>query len=121
MSRPVASFVPSASVVEHLYVHVPFCAHKCEYCAFYSAPPSGDQVNRYVAALVHELEVIAPRCRPRTIFFGGGTPSLLTLKQWETVLEAMRRLGLLGASEFSVECNPATVSEDKARLLRDKG
>lgn len=121
MSRPVASFVPSASVVEHLYVHVPFCAHKCEYCAFYSAPPSGDQVNRYVAALVRELEMIAPRCRPRTVFFGGGTPSLLTLKQWETVLEAMRRLGLLGAAEFSVECNPATVSEDKARLLRSAG
>jgi oxygen-independent coproporphyrinogen-3 oxidase len=121
MSRSVASFVPSASVVEHLYVHVPFCAHKCEYCAFYSAPPSGDQVNRYVAALVGELEMIAPRCRPKTVFFGGGTPSLLTLKQWETVLEAMRRLGLLGAAEFSVECNPATVSEDKARLLRSAG
>lgn len=107
--------------VRHLYVHVPFCAHKCEYCAFYSAPPSGDQVNRYVAALVRELELVAGGCRPETIFFGGGTPSLLTLRQWETVLEAMRRLGLLGAAEFSVECNPATVSEDKARLLRSAG
>lgn len=107
--------------VRHLYVHVPFCAHKCEYCAFYSAPPSGDQVNRYVAALVRELELVADGCRPETIFFGGGTPSLLTLRQWETVLEAMRRLGLLGAAEFSVECNPATVSEDKARLLRSAG
>lgn len=112
---------PGNSIVRHLYVHVPFCAHKCEYCAFYSAPPSGDQVNRYVAALVRELELVAPRCRPETIFFGGGTPSLLTLKQWETVLEAMRRFGLLGTAEFSVECNPATVSEDKARLLRSAG
>ena len=66
-----------AEPVRSLYVHVPFCAHKCEYCAFYSAPPSGDVVNRYVAALVRELELIAPDCRPNTIFFGGGTPSLL--------------------------------------------
>lgn len=112
---------PGTQIVRHLYVHVPFCAHKCEYCAFYSAPPSGDQVNRYVDAVVRELELIAPRCRPETIFFGGGTPSLLNLRQWETVLETMRRLGLLGAKEFSVECNPATVSEDKARLLRSAG
>lgn len=107
--------------VRHLYVHVPFCAHKCEYCAFYSAPPSGDQVNRYVDAIVRELELVAPRCQPETVFFGGGTPSLLNLRQWETVLETMRRLGLLGAKEFTVECNPATVSEDKARLLRSAG
>ncbi len=116
-----APMSPMTSIVRHLYVHVPFCAHKCEYCAFYSAPPSGDQVNRYVDAIVRELELVAPRCRPETVFFGGGTPSLLNLRQWETVLDAMRRLDLLGAKEFSVECNPATVSEDKARLLRSAG
>lgn len=110
-----------AAPVRSLYVHVPFCAHKCEYCAFYSAPPSGDVVNRYVAALVRELELIAPDCRPDTVFFGGGTPSLLTLKQWETILTAMARLGLTRAAEWTVECNPATVSADKAKLLRDFG
>ena len=109
------------SPVRSLYVHVPFCAHKCEYCAFYSAPPSGDVVNRYVAAVVRELELVAPDCRPETVFFGGGTPSLLTLKQWETILRAMERLNLLGAAEWTVECNPATVSADKAKLLRDFG
>lgn len=117
--------VPAPAVVREpvrsLYVHVPFCAHKCEYCAFYSAPPSGDVVNRYVAALVRELELIAPDCRPDTVFFGGGTPSMLTLRQWETILAAMARLNLLDAAEWSVECNPATVSTDKARLLRDAG
>jgi oxygen-independent coproporphyrinogen-3 oxidase len=115
------SISPGAVPVRSLYVHVPFCAHKCEYCAFYSAPPSGDVVNRYVAALVREMELIAPDCRPETVFFGGGTPSLLTLKQWETVLGAMQRLNLLGAAEWTVECNPATVSADKAKLLRDFG
>ncbi|MBN8246271.1 MAG: radical SAM family heme chaperone HemW [Verrucomicrobia bacterium] len=111
----------SSGPVRSLYIHVPFCAHKCEYCAFYSAPPGGDQVQRYVQALVRELELIAPDCRPETIFFGGGTPSLLTLAQWETVLESMHRLGLTGAAEWTVECNPATVSADKARLLRSAG
>ncbi len=107
--------------VRGLYVHVPFCAHKCEYCAFYSAPPSGDIIERFVGALVRELELIAPRCRPDTVFFGGGTPSILTLKQWETILTAMERLNLLGAAEWTVECNPATVSADKATLLRRFG
>lgn len=109
------------ALVRSLYVHVPFCAHKCEYCAFYSAPPSGDIIGRYVDALVRELELVAPDCRPDTIFFGGGTPSLLTIRQWETVLAAMDRLGLCGAAEWTVECNPATVSADKAKLLRDAG
>ena len=65
--------------VEHLYIHVPFCSHKCEYCAFYSAPPEGnEEMNAYVRALIQELEMIAPDCRPQTIFVGGGTPTLLT-------------------------------------------
>lgn len=107
--------------VSSLYVHVPFCAQKCAYCAFYSEPSSGDLLNRYVAGLVRELEIVAEDLRPKTIFFGGGTPSLLNLRQWEHILRAMKRLNLLGAEEFTVECNPATVSADKAGLLRDFG
>jgi oxygen-independent coproporphyrinogen-3 oxidase len=108
-------------VVRHLYVHVPFCAHKCEYCAFYSEVPRGDLMDRYVAALGRELELVADDLRPRTIFFGGGTPSLLTVRQWDALLSRMAALTLLGADEFTVECNPATVSADKARLLRGAG
>jgi len=110
-ARPIAS----------LYVHVPFCAIKCAYCAFYSEAASGALVNRYVAALIRELELVASDLKPRTVFFGGGTPSLLNLRQWEKVLSAMERLNLLGAAEWTVECNPATVSLDKARLLRSAG
>lgn len=114
-------FAEEIQPVTSLYVHVPFCAHKCEYCAFYSAAPEGDLVGRYVAALIRELELVAADLKPRTVFFGGGTPSLLNLRQWEQILRAMERLGLLGAGEWTVECNPATVSADKARLLRDFG
>ena len=107
--------------VKSLYIHVPFCAQKCAYCAFYSEPSGGDLINRYVAALIRELEMVADELKPKTIFFGGGTPSLLNLRQWEQILRAMDRLHLHGAEEFTVECNPATVSPDKAGLLRDFG
>jgi len=111
----------SAGRITSLYAHVPFCAHKCAYCAFYSEASSGELINRYVAALIGELELVAGDLKPRTIFFGGGTPSLLNLRQWEQILRAMERLDLLGAAEWTVECNPATVSADKAKLLRDYG
>lgn len=107
--------------VTSLYVHVPFCARKCAYCAFYSEPSTGETINRYVEALVREMELVAADLKPATVFFGGGTPSLLNLRQWQRILEAMARLGLAGAAEWTVECNPATVSLEKARLLHDFG
>jgi oxygen-independent coproporphyrinogen-3 oxidase len=108
-------------VIQHLYAHVPFCAKKCAYCAFYSEASDGETVNRYVAALQREMELVAADLRPKTVFFGGGTPSLLNLRQWENIFKTMERLNLLGASEWTVECNPATVSADKARLWREHG
>ncbi len=107
--------------VTSLYIHVPFCAQKCEYCAFYSEASSGELINRYTNALVRELEIVAHDLKPKTIFFGGGTPSLLNLRQWETILRAMEKFNLLGAQEFTIESNPATVSADKCKLLRDFG
>ena len=104
-----------------LYLHVPFCARKCAYCAFYSEAADGATINRYLAALARELEMVAPDLKPRTVFFGGGTPSLLNLRQWEKIFGTMDRLGLLGAAEWTVECNPATDTADKAKLLRAHG
>lgn len=109
-----------SNVVESVYIHVPFCAHKCEYCAFYSHAPGEGLVDRYMRALIAELEMVRP-AEPRTIFFGGGTPSILNVRQWTELLQAMQRLGLTNPAEWTVECNPATVSEDKAKLLRDFG
>ena len=105
----------SSAPVTSLYIHVPFCAQKCEYCAFYSEASSGELINRYTAALVRELEIVSPDLKPKT------TPSLLNLRQWETLLRALGKLNLLGADEFTVECNPANVSADKAKLFRDFG
>src|ERR1019366_3404155 len=111
----------SSAPLTSLYIHVPFCAQKCEYCAFYSEASSGELINRYTAALVRELEIVASDLKPKTIFFGGGTPSILNLRQWEQILRTLEKFNLLGAEEFTVECNPATVSADKAKLFGDFG
>src|SRR6185312_9450303 len=96
------------SLIESLYVHVPFCAQKCAYCAFYSEASSGELIQRYTDALLREMELVAAAdpasARPRTVFFGGGTPSILNLKQWEKILQTMERLNLIGTEEFTVEC-----------------
>ena len=75
-------------------------------------------MQRYVEALLREAKML-PAFKPRTIFFGGGTPSLLSLKQWEQIGGLFRELGWNSAEEWTVECNPATVSADKARLFRE--
>ena len=75
---------------------------KVEYCAFSSESCDGELINRYVDALIREMEMVAGDLKPETIFFGGGTPSLLTLRQWERILNAMARLNLLGPGEWTV-------------------
>jgi oxygen-independent coproporphyrinogen-3 oxidase len=112
---------PTESRVGALYIHVPFCAQKCAYCAFYSEALQAELVERYLSALFREMERVAPDLAPRTLFFGGGTPSLLALRHWERVFQVMERLGWRNAQEWTIECNPATVSLDKARLWRDAG
>jgi oxygen-independent coproporphyrinogen-3 oxidase len=107
--------------VSSLYVHVPFCAQKCSYCAFFSEASSGELINRYVDALVKDLEALPAERGLETVFFGGGTPSILNLRQWERIIPAITRLGVSATTEWTVECNPATVSLDKATLLRNGG
>ncbi|MBM3847355.1 MAG: radical SAM family heme chaperone HemW [Verrucomicrobia bacterium] len=113
--------VHPSQLVRSLYVHVPFCAQKCHYCAFYSEASSGDLMNRYTAALNADLRRAAANLQPRTVFFGGGTPSILTAKQWQPILETVRSISSTPPTEWTIECNPATVSLEKARLWRDHG
>jgi oxygen-independent coproporphyrinogen III oxidase len=102
-------------VTEHLYVHVPFCAHRCGYCAFVAVSGAdGPLMARYVDALVAELARQAPA--PRTIFVGGGTPSLLPDPLLARLLAA-----LPAADELTVECNPETITPAKARVLVEGG
>lgn len=101
------------ATLDGLYIHVPFCFHKCHYCDFYSLVDSGDRQAVFVRRLIEELEWSSQRhdLRPRTIFVGGGTPTLLRPELWQDLLEALRRLGTTSnVQEFTVEANPETVT-----------
>lgn len=113
---------------ESLYIHTPFCVHKCHYCDFYSFVDSRDQQAAFVDRLIDELQALAPHAaRPlRTIFVGGGTPSLLRVELWVRILDALRGLFDLsfiraGHGEFTVECNPESVSAELLAVLRAGG
>ena len=105
--------------VEHLYVHVPYCATKCRYCAFYSLTDGDASMACYVDAVLAELRQYRHLdLRPQTIFFGGGTPSLLPVPLWEKLLAA---LPVAAATECTIECNPATVTREKLAVWRARG
>jgi len=100
-----------------LYVHIPFCAARCPYCDFATAPAGTALRGRYLAALATELgREGAALGRPPvgTIFFGGGTPSLLDPEEIAALGEAIGGSFALAAEEVTVEANPATL--DRARL-----
>jgi oxygen-independent coproporphyrinogen III oxidase len=109
-----------------LYVHVPFCFHKCHYCDFYSITrQSEERMARFVDLVLAEAagwESSPVRVRPRTVFFGGGTPSLLPLEQMRRLVRGLRaRFDFSGLDEWTIECNPATISEEYASMLREEG
>lgn len=111
-------------VIRHLYVHIPFCARICPYCAFYKTKPDADRSARFCDALLRELDGHAAMfaLRPRTIFFGGGTPTALSTSRLEHLLTGFRaRLDLTELGEWTVEANPGSVSRSKAAMLRQVG
>ena len=109
-------------MIEHLYIHIPFCPNICPYCAFYKESAGRERVETFLDALLVDAGNWAPQLRPKTIFFGGGTPSALSLSQFEKLLDGLHeRLDLSDLEEWTIEMNPATVALDKATLLRDAG
>jgi putative oxygen-independent coproporphyrinogen III oxidase len=104
--------------VRHLYVHVPFCAHRCGYCDFVTVVGRHGLHGHYVEALLTELElereVLAPQLE--TVFLGGGTPTFAEAGALRRLLES-----LPAAAEVTVEANPETVTPELALLLRESG
>ena len=107
-----------------LYVHVPFCAHRCGYCDFVTTSRSPEIHGRYVAALQRELAQRSPETTGPgsfdTIFIGGGTPTLLEPAALEELLGWVGELAAEG-SEVTIECNPETVTPELARQLVEGG
>ncbi len=103
-----------------LYLHIPFCAKKCNYCDFVSfAGCDADKMNAYVSALCREILSYAKEAksyRVVSVFIGGGTPSILELSQMETIFHTLSRVWEISASaEITIELNPGTV--DKKKLI----
>jgi len=123
----LADTTPSSRSVG-LYIHVPFCTKRCFYCSFNTAPlEHDDEMRRYVGALRRELGLLATTSWAaavslETVFFGGGTPSLLGPDDMAGILDELRaRLALSPAAEITVECNPESVSRDKLAAYRQAG
>jgi oxygen-independent coproporphyrinogen-3 oxidase len=115
---------PTAEAVRHIYVHIPFCARICPYCAFYKERADPSQTQRFCDALLGELEQRRAGwpMAAETIFIGGGTPTALTTAQLGYLLGGFRdRLDLSALREWTVEANPGSVSPRKAELLRSLG
>ena len=110
-----------------LYVHIPWCRSKCLYCDFNSHAASSWPEDRYVQALVAELDRCAESGvwhgrRIDSVFFGGGTPSLFSARSIEQVIEAAAaRFSFSSSAEVSLEANPGTVSVEKLRAYRATG
>ena len=106
-----------------IYVHIPFCEAKCTYCHFAIDPrrPDGERQERYVRAVLAEMEG-AEAAPADTLYFGGGTPSLLAPGRLSRVVEAARRrFALAPGAEVTVEANPRDLDEDGYRALRALG
>ena len=109
-----------------LYLHIPFCFHKCHYCDFYSITwQSRRRMERFVELLLAEADIWRDsqlELSPQTVFFGGGTPSLLPHDLMERLLRGLKeRFALSGVREWTVEVNPATADLGYLRMLREHG
>ena len=112
----------NAGQVRHLYVHVPFCLQICPYCSFYKEASDRHKTQPFLDALLKELNLAGTLPGVETIFFGGGTPTALSVKQLAYLLEGLRSaLDFTNLAEWTFEMNPATVSLEKARLLKSFG
>jgi oxygen-independent coproporphyrinogen-3 oxidase len=109
-----------------IYVHFPWCLKKCPYCDFVSFAAKRESIDGdgYASAVIREVELRAETMQGRrieSVFFGGGTPSLWEPEALGRVLRAILRTAEASAPEVTVECNPTSLDEDRARALVDQG
>jgi oxygen-independent coproporphyrinogen III oxidase len=122
-------------MIYSLYFHIPFCTHRCAYCDFNTYAGQEDSIPAYVDALCKEIEFVGSRFpspfrrgvrgeenKVHTIFFGGGTPSLLSPNQFDSIFHSIHKhFDLTDNAEITIEANPGTVNLDQLQKLRDIG
>lgn len=123
--RPTPDALTADRPPRSLYIHIPFCFHKCDYCDFYSIVDNQGREDAFTHALTRDLQTIAPwaQRRPlRTIFIGGGTPTLLPVPLWRRLLDHITDVfDLSDGPEWTVECNPETATPELMRTLAHAG
>ena len=109
--------------VEAVYIHIPFCLRKCNYCDFLSFDRP-EEMAGYAEALIKEMEIATEEyeVKAKTIFIGGGTPSSLPKELLEAVLKAVQTFFVSDALvEYTMEANPGTLDGEKLRVIRAGG
>lgn len=108
-----------------IYIHIPFCVQKCVYCDFLSAPANNETKEKYVQALKREIKEESrsyKEYKVKTVFFGGGTPSILKGEQLTDILDTVKEsFDLLEEAEITIEMNPKTATMEKMRQLAEGG
>ncbi len=107
-----------------IYIHIPFCIKKCNYCDFNSFSANSDAQNEYTATLVNEIKSFKnyESIEADSIFIGGGTPTLLSDENLEKIISALKEsVAFAPDTEFTIECNPKTANLKKFRLLKELG
>src|SRR5437763_16087850 len=103
------------------YVHVPFCASTCDFCAFYQVPPTADDIGRFLRIIAREAELVEWTRPVSTIFWGGGTPGLLAPADLARLAAIVRARCGGEPEEWTVELAPGSVTDARLRVLRDAG
>ncbi|WAW14196.1 radical SAM family heme chaperone HemW [Peptostreptococcus equinus] len=106
-----------------LYIHIPFCAKKCHYCDFTSYVGMESEIDSYLEALKREIDLyLVEKKLVSSIFIGGGTPSILSVKQIEKLLKIINKKFIFDINtEFTIECNPGTLTIEKLRVMKEMG
>jgi len=108
-----------------VYLHIPYCLHKCGYCDFNSHPENREESEIYVSALLSEIDHYAPQMAGKqvtTVFFGGGTPTILSPINLDKVLGQVKSLFNLSSDcEITIEANPATIKQETLTQIRSSG
>lgn len=113
-----------------IYIHIPFCKQKCTYCDFYSKKFNTEIYNKYIDALIKQIQneyiiddkILKKDITIDTIFFGGGTPSILDTRDIQKILDVIKLKYILDKDiEITIECNPESITEEKVKKYKEIG
>ena len=98
-----------------IYVHIPFCKRKCDYCDFISYSNKDSKIQEYIEAVKKEIELQKIKSEITTIYVGGGTPSYIESKYIKEIIEEIKKKNVSNDAEITIEINPGTVTLEKLR------